>query len=254
MAAAIGLTDVVREGAAALEPYAGRGVINTGAVTFHGVVDDYLYRACSAVGDGDADRWRHSAQSAYRRVGASWWHRALGPVQARHSAPAPPIALRRDDTGGWTVGYDGTTFGLADLKGLHYLRSLIERPGIDDEALALSDAVSGHPESFQVLEEVFCLLFSACEHAHDIVRADQWIRVGEQIAAQRRLPSVSAFCQSHYGGVLTVAGRWDEADAALTEAVRLWELGWKSLRPGALARLAELRVRQGRFEEAALAG
>jgi DNA-binding NarL/FixJ family response regulator len=38
----------------------------------------------------------------------------------------------------------------------------------------------------------------------------------------------------------------------LTEAVRLWELGWRSLRPGALARLAELRVRQGRFEEAAL--
>jgi DNA-binding CsgD family transcriptional regulator len=47
-----------------------------------------------------------------------------------------------------------------------------------------------------------------------------------------------------------VAGRWNEADAALTEAVQLWALGWRSLRPGALARLAALRVRQGRFEEA----
>lgn len=117
-----------------------------------------------------------------------------------------------------------------------------------DEALA---AVAGaEVESFQVLEEVFCQLFSACEHAHDVARADQWIRVGEEIAARRRLPAVSAFCRTHYGGLLTVAGRWDEADAALSEAVRLWGLGWRALRPGALSRLAELRVRQGRFEEA----
>jgi DNA-binding NarL/FixJ family response regulator len=61
---------------------------------------------------------------------------------------------------------------------------------------------------------------------------------------------VSAFCRTHYGGVLTAAGRWPEADATLTEAVRLWGLGQKSLRGGALVRLADLRVRQGRFEEA----
>ena len=49
---------------------------------------------------------------------------------------------------------------------------------------------------------------------------------------------------------MTVAGRWPEADAALTEAVRLWGLGHRSLRGSALVRLAELRVLQGRFEEA----
>jgi DNA-binding CsgD family transcriptional regulator len=70
------------------------------------------------------------------------------------------------------------------------------------------------------------------------------------VAATRRLPSVAAFCHTHYGGLLTAAGRWDEADAALTEAVELWELGWRALRPGAVTRLAELRVRQGRFAEA----
>src|SRR5205085_10602815 len=44
---------------------------------------------------------------------------------------------------------------------------------------------------------------------------------------------------------------WPEADVTLTEAVRLWGLGHRSLRFGALTRLADLRVRQGRFEEAA---
>ena len=99
-------------------------------------------------------------------------------------------------------------------------------------------------------QEIFCQLFAACEHAHDVARADQWIRVGEAIAARRQLPAVSAFCRTHYGGVLTAAGRWPEADVALTEAVRLWGLGHRSLRGGALVRLADLRVRQGRFEEA----
>jgi DNA-binding NarL/FixJ family response regulator len=118
-----------------------------------------------------------------------------------------------------------------------------------DEALA---AVAGHEvDDFFVLEEVFCQLFSACEHAHDVPRADQWMRVGEAIAARRNLPAVSAFCRTHYGGVLTTAGRWPEAEAALLEAVRQWSLGRRSwLRTGALIRLADLRVRQGRLEEA----
>ena len=60
------------------------------------------------------------------------------------------------------------------------------------------------------------------EQAHDVARADQWIRVGEAIAKRRNLPAVSAFCSTHYGGVLTAAGRWPEADVALTDAVRLW--------------------------------
>jgi DNA-binding CsgD family transcriptional regulator len=117
-----------------------------------------------------------------------------------------------------------------------------------DEALAA--VAGGDVEDFCVVEEIFCQLFSACEYAHDVERADQWIRIGESIAERRRLPAVSAFCRTHYGGLLTAAGRWPEADVALTEAVRLWGLGQKSLRGGALVRLADLRVRQGRFEEA----
>ena len=117
-----------------------------------------------------------------------------------------------------------------------------------DEALA---AVAGRDvDDFTVVEEIFCQLFAACEYAHDVDRADQWIRVGEDIAARRNLPAVAAFCRTHYGGLLTAAGRWGEADAALSEAVRIWGLGHSSLRPGALVRLADLRVRQGRFEEA----
>jgi hypothetical protein len=101
-----------------------------------------------------------------------------------------------------------------------------------------------------VIEEIFCQLFSACERAHDVARAEQWLRVREAVTAQRNLPAVVAYCHTHFGGVMTAAGRWPEAEAALIDAVRLWALGRRTLQVGALVRLADLRIRQGRLEEA----
>jgi hypothetical protein len=146
VAADLEISDVALEGAAALAPYAGRGVLNAGAVTFHGVVDDYLYRAGRSLGEVDADRWRHTAESAYRRVGAGWWERNLRAARPRApSTPARSISFMQEDSGRWCVGAEGATFGLADLKGLQYLHYLLERPGTGIGALALSDAVAGHP-------------------------------------------------------------------------------------------------------------
>jgi DNA-binding NarL/FixJ family response regulator len=152
----------------------------------------------------------------------------------------------------------GRSRGDADLEftALAYLGASLVHDDRTDDGMAMLDealaAVSGDEvDDISAVEEIFCQLFAACEHAHDVCRADAWIRVGEAVAKRRRLLAVSAFCHTHYGAVLTAAGRWSEADAALTEAVRLWGLGRRSaLRRGAAARLAALRVRQGRIEEA----
>lgn len=118
-----------------------------------------------------------------------------------------------------------------------------------DEALAA--VAGGEAKDFNVVEIIFCQLFTACEYANDIVRAEQWLRVGEDIAKRRRLPAVAAWCRTHYGGILTAAGRWNEAETELNEAARIWGHNFASLRWNALVRLADLRVRQGRFDEAA---
>ncbi len=123
-----------------------------------------------------------------------------------------------------------------------------ERMVLLDESLAA--VAGGDVEDFIIVEEIFCQLFSACERAQDVRRAEQWIRLGEQIAERRNLPAVSAYCHTHYGGILTAAGRWSEADVSLTEAVRLWALGRRTLKAGALSRLAYLRIGQGRYDEA----
>ena len=152
----------------------------------------------------------------------------------------------------------GRSTGDADLTyaTMSYLgASLVHEDRLDEGMAMLDEALAavagGDVDEFVVLEEIFCQLFSACEHTRDVRRAEQWIRVGEQIATRRNLPAVSAYCRTHYGGILTAAGRWPEADVALTEAVRLWALGRRTLKAGALIRLADLRVRQGRYDEAA---
>jgi DNA-binding NarL/FixJ family response regulator len=143
-----------------------------------------------------------------------------------------------------------------ELAATAYLgASMVHRDRVEEGMVLLDEALAaiagGDVEDFIIIEEIFCQLFSACERAQDVQRAEQWIRVGEQIAERRKLPAVSAYCRTHYGGILTAAGKWPEADEALTEAVRLWVLGKRTLKAGALIRLADLRVKQGRYDEAA---
>jgi len=137
--------DVTADGIRVLEPYAGRAVLNAGAVAWHGVVDDYLFRACQALGRPDEARWRAAAASCYQRIGAGWWrHRLAGPAPATQRAAMPVVYLRRDAGSGWVVGGDGTTTVLPDLKGLRYLHYLLQRPGTDVASMELAAAVAGH--------------------------------------------------------------------------------------------------------------
>jgi hypothetical protein len=133
--------EIATEGVRFLEPYAGRAVLNAGAVTFHGVVEEYLFRACAARGEPSAASWRNQASAAYLRLGAACWLPRLGEYPLRRPPAASAVHLRPDGAG-WLVGFDGATFTLPDLKGLRYLRELARRPGADVAALDL--AAAGH--------------------------------------------------------------------------------------------------------------
>jgi DNA-binding CsgD family transcriptional regulator len=95
-------------------------------------------------------------------------------------------------------------------------------------------------------------MFRACERVQDVVRAEQWLRAADDQVERRNLFALGAHCRAHYGGILTAAGRWGEAEAELGEAARVFERSYVAKRAEALARLADLRIRQGRLEEAEL--
>ena len=139
-------------------------------------------------------------------------------------------------------------FGAMALLGDAYVASgrVAEGMTLLDETMA---AVSGgEVAGVESIREIFCRLLSACERAVDVRRAEQWLAVARRSVAWTDF--APPFCRSHYGGILIAIGRWDEAEEELLAAIRTLERGYRAQRTMPLVRLADLRVRQGRFEEA----
>ena len=85
-----------------------------------------------------------------------------------------------------------------------------------DEAMAA--VCAGELTEIATVDSIFCLFFWACELVNDVPRADQWMRRAAELMQRRNV--AGAFCRAHYGGILTAAGRWDEAEAQLVESTR----------------------------------
>jgi len=90
----------------------------------------------------------------------------------------------------------------------------------------------------------------ACEMALDVRRAEQWTAVANSLVRRSNVAWASAICRMYHGGILTAAGRWAEAEDELRTSARIYDGCYRALRSGAVVRLADLRVRQGRLEEA----
>jgi ATP/maltotriose-dependent transcriptional regulator MalT len=117
-----------------------------------------------------------------------------------------------------------------------------------DEAMMM--ATAGEVGNFMVISEIFCVMLSACETAGDLARSDHWCRIAADFAERHQCPFLSATCRTTYGSLMTAMGRWQDAETALTEAIRAFEIGHRGLRIHAVIRLADLRVCQGKIEEA----
>lgn len=119
-----------------------------------------------------------------------------------------------------------------------------------DEAMTM--ATNGEVTDFSVMSEVFCVMLSTCEIAGDLARSEVWCRSAADFAQRHQCPFLSAYCRTAYGGLMTALGRWQTAETALVEAIQAFESGHKGLRIHAVIKLADLRICQGRLEEAAV--
>jgi LuxR family transcriptional regulator, maltose regulon positive regulatory protein len=116
-----------------------------------------------------------------------------------------------------------------------------------DEATAV--ALAGEAKILMCSAWACCYLIAACDQVRDYERAGQWCeRVGD-FCERYGIGLLLGLCRAKYAGVLTWQGRWTEAESELRSAAE-----GLSTRPplvdDALVRLAELRRRQGRLEEA----
>jgi DNA-binding CsgD family transcriptional regulator len=118
-----------------------------------------------------------------------------------------------------------------------------------DEAMAATLAGEGTRPDTLVFAS--CCTIVSCSRAAQFARAAQWIRASEATMERDGSFHVRTTCRLHLGSVRFGTGRWAEAEAELTEAIRLARTAEPAMFAEALARLAELRLAQGRVDEAA---
>lgn len=102
---------------------------------------------------------------------------------------------------------------------------------VDEAATA---AATGEVRDYLAIGEIYCRMLLCCELTLDVRRADQWLAEVESFDTRTNAPWVSAICRTHYGGILTAAGRWTDAEQELAESVRLYDLSYRALRSSAL--------------------
>ena len=149
------------------------------------------------------------------------------------------------------------TSGDADLElcALGDLGLTLVTTGRAEEGLALIDeamagTLGGERNRLDTVAITCCDMLVACDLAGDLRRATQWCQVADEFIDRYGCPFLYARCRTLYGGVLVAKGRWPEAERELLAAVRMADGASPGSHAEALARLADLRLRQGRLEEA----
>jgi DNA-binding CsgD family transcriptional regulator len=115
---------------------------------------------------------------------------------------------------------------------------------------AMAGALAGEGGDLDTVVLVSCRTITACSRAGDTKRAMQWIRAADDF--HRRFGSTHLYttCRTHHGAVLFAAGDWQGAEAELVLALRTGGAADAVLRAEAAGALSELRLAQGRIEEA----
>jgi ATP/maltotriose-dependent transcriptional regulator MalT len=114
---------------------------------------------------------------------------------------------------------------------------------------ATTAALGGEVQDVRFVELICCHLIDACNRVRDFDRAGEWCRRVDEIATRLGDAHIFTMCRNYYGEVLVWRGAWREAERALAGASRdLTRAGRDA--SDSLVRLAELRRRQRRFEDA----
>ena len=132
--------------------------------------------------------------------------------------------------------------------------ALVEMGRVDEGGSLLDEAMAGAlaGEATQLRTVVYtsCNMISACSLVAEVERAAQWIRAADEFTRRYGSAHLYTTCRTYYGGVLFATGRWDEADKQLAAALESARGAERALYAEALGQMAELRLAQGRLEEA----
>lgn len=117
-----------------------------------------------------------------------------------------------------------------------------------DEAMA--SALGGDGTTFYTVVMASCSMLAVCDLLSDLARAAQWSQAADDYMKAYGCPYLYAQCRMVHGRVLLLTGHWAEAEDELRRAAASTRNVFPGMFHRAIASLAELRLRQGHFDEA----
>ncbi|HLA93769.1 MAG TPA: response regulator transcription factor [Actinomycetota bacterium] len=124
--------------------------------------------------------------------------------------------------------------------------------GLDHLDEAMAAATGGEADMLETVAEACCSLVAACELAGDAGRLEQWARIVDRFVSRREGVPLLAFCRTCNAEMLAATGHREQAELELLGSVAaLGAGGHRSRCVDPAVKLAEVRLRQGRLEEAA---
>jgi len=207
----------------------------------HGAINGNM-----AVAGGWMERAASLLEDAEECAGHGWLMLDRAPFtddasERRHLATAALTIARR-------YGDVDLEFDAVALLGESYVADGRVREGMKLLDVAMTAVSAGEVVGVVPVSDIYCRMLSACEIALDVARAKEWMAVAGSFGAWSDF--VPPVCRTHYAGILIATGSWVEAEEQLLTALRIFENSYRGMSGWPLVKLADLRVRQGRFDEA----
>jgi DNA-binding CsgD family transcriptional regulator len=122
------------------------------------------------------------------------------------------------------------------------------------EGMALLDeatliATTADTKNINFVALTCCMLIEACERVRDFERAGQWCDKVKEICTRWQFDVMFSSCRNLYSSVLVWKGEWKEAEHELITAAKELKITRPMYASASAVHLAELRRKQGRWDE-----
>jgi DNA-binding CsgD family transcriptional regulator len=152
------------------------------------------------------------------------------------------------------IGRANGNFGL-ELMAMHAVGQALVQQGRTEEGMSLLDeamagVIGGEGGDPMAVAQMSCMTMVVCGSCLDLERATQWVQSLERFIDRYGCPFLYAECRTYYGRVLFENGDWSAAEALLADAISMSRGVFAAPHAFASGTLAELRLAQGRVEDA----